>query len=419
VARQYQLKSFLRSAPNDLLQRYLADRGIGTDVDWEDLSETRIDPVFNAITSAPASERSKVDADFRDIDGMATDGGIKTLIEEAEFRKHGPGIADEIGQMDGHHRRAFWAFLEHDRVFEVAKDLNRADNLPRRSWRTRSDLPEASAATDQESGERLAEAVSAYYRQKEGRGYACSVDHYERGDRLFWFVYPEDWARTEVGYGEDGELKPWTWRPAFEVVFAHSPEEHSLEVYAKGSKHTAWDLQKLFGRVILGVDLADPDASPPPYRLNGLKRRDFPFPVDSADGIDDVRVRKLRFYLIGRGNRRITLEANVQQDREAVYDLLDQALAEERVPLELLNVSQAGLQIVFRPDKPGGRGTTLNFDISYPESCSLKQDPKDLVAKEYLKRWGIQVPESIESASQGGRGRAQYMLRGQGDRPLG
>ncbi len=39
MARQYALKSFLRSAPNHLLSRYLKGKGLTADLDWGSLTE--------------------------------------------------------------------------------------------------------------------------------------------------------------------------------------------------------------------------------------------------------------------------------------------------------------------------------------------------------------------------------------------
>ncbi len=409
MARQYQLKSFLRSAPNELLRRYLADHNIGADIDWDSIKETQIGPIVEALADAPESVRCQVETDFRDIEAMATDGGAQTLLEEAEFHGRKAEFSRAFGATQSDHERALWAFLEHWDVFDVARRFNYADNLPQRSWRKRADLPEAKAETDLKSRKRLAEAISFYYREKEGRGHACHIDHYLREKRLYWFAYPEDWARTTVGYDDKGQFRTWTQRPAFEVIFVHCPEERSLDLFVTATKHTVWDLQRIFGREILGVDLHDPEEEPPTYDLSGLLDADFSFPHDPADGIQDVRVRKLRLSLLGGGNRRITLEANVRNHPKAVYELLDDVLAGGRIPRGVINVMHAGLQIVFRPDE-SGRATTLSFYISYPNSLSLKYDPKDLIARKYLKEWGIDISDRTQRRSQSRRGRAQYLL---------
>ena len=51
------------------------------------------------------------------------------------------------------------------------------------------------------------EAISAYFRQTQGRGHRCTVDPYLRVQRYHYFcVYPDDYANTYLGHNEDGQF---------------------------------------------------------------------------------------------------------------------------------------------------------------------------------------------------------------------
>ena len=388
MPRQYSPKTFLRQAPNALLRRYLQKHEIGEDLPWDHLPETEIDLVFKTIEAAPETMRRRIDRDLREIYEMADEGGVKTLIEEGREPVHSLYLAETLGEMKGHLEPAFWVFLEHPKVFAVAQQFHHADHLTARSWRKRKDLPPAEPSTDAHSSQRLADVISAYYHQKEGRGRGCQVDHYRRGDRLYWFAYPEDYAEGRLIYDEQHRLLLQTQRPAFEVIFVHDPKEQSLDLFARGDRRTVGDLQRVFGRAILGVELEDPEAPEATYELNGLLSRDFPLPLEPGDGVEQVRVRRLRLGIMGREYKRITLEANVRDNPKAIYGLLDDVLAGQRIPRDLLTVVGVNLQMAFRA-VAGNRSRTLSFDVSYPDSCSLKYDPKHETAKALLKRWGI------------------------------
>ena len=319
---------------------------------------------------------------------MADEGGVKTVIEEARDPHHGLDLAKTLGQMDDHLEGAFWTFLEHPRVFEVANRFHYADSLGR--WRKRDNLPPAEAAADPDSQERLGQAISDYYRSKEGRGHACHVDHYRRDERLYWFAYPEDYVVGRLVYDHEHQLELQTQRPAFEGIFVYSTEERSLDIWVHGDKQVVADLQRKFGAVILGVDLDYEDPARIVYRLDGLLSRDFVFALKPEDGVESVRVTRLRLRVVAGGNTRITLEANAAEAPEAVYDLLDDVLASERLSRDRLQVTATTLQLVFRP-RADDRHRTLSFDVSYPDSCSLKYEPSHEVAKNLLKRWGIDV----------------------------
>jgi hypothetical protein len=402
MARQYHLRSFLRDAPNVFLRRYLAEKGLALDLNWDALGETEITPIFNAFRDAADEVLAEIEADFRDIDAMATLGGVKTIIQEARFPRHGINLAAAFGESEGHHDRVFWAFLEYPRVFQVAREFYRADNLPGKSWKKRKSLPDVRPQTDAASRERLGQAISRYYVEREGRGHACEVEHYVRDDQLYWFVYPEDYAATSIEYDEGGAFTRRPRRPVFDLVFIHSANERTLRLYApRSSPKTVRDLQQIWADAVMQGELGEPGRGGVVYELDELKRR-VSLDFDPADGIEDVRINKLRLSLAGEANKRIVLEVNASENRDAIYDLLDEVVAEKRIPPHAVRVTQVGFQFVFRSATAKGGTETLNFDVTWPDLCSLKSDPHDEIAAKYLKKWGIDVSGSTARGPEAG-----------------
>jgi hypothetical protein len=401
MAGQYSPKTFLRHAPNSLLKRYLDSQGVFPDVDWDSLEETEIDQIFETIAEAPDAIRSQIHSDFQDINEIATEGGIKNIIEEARVPQHDIELAEILGNMDGYHEGAFWTFIVHPDIFDRARKFCHADNLPGRSWKKRKDLPMGKPLTDLESRNRLKAAVAGYYRQKEGRGHACHVDLYKRHNDLYWFVYPQDYSSTDIEYDDTGNFRRRKRTPAFEIIFVYSGNDHSLNLFARGGKRVVEDLQEIWGRTILGTDLKPYRGPDVVYDLNPLKSRSFDFRFDVADGVEEVRMKSMRLSLIGGGKKRMTLEADVRRDGDAVYDLLDDVTASDKIPIELLNVTRVRLQLVFRGDM-NHRGQTLSFDVTHPDSCNLKYGPKQDIAKKYLKSWGIDVSGRANTGTDAG-----------------
>ncbi len=56
MARQYHLRLFLRDAPNVFLRRYLSEKGVGSELDWEALGEMDFAPISEAIQEAASEE---------------------------------------------------------------------------------------------------------------------------------------------------------------------------------------------------------------------------------------------------------------------------------------------------------------------------------------------------------------------------
>lgn len=142
----YSLKSFLRQAPNVLLQRHLTDRQVGEGVRWQGLAEENIEPIFEAIEAADEKTRQRIECEFHDTLDMGCKAGIEMLIEEGRERHHKVDLAEALGKMGSHLEAAYWTSLEHPDIFDVAKRFHHADTLPR--WRKRIHLPDIEPSTD-------------------------------------------------------------------------------------------------------------------------------------------------------------------------------------------------------------------------------------------------------------------------------
>jgi hypothetical protein len=317
---------------------------------------------------------------------MACAAGTRAILEEAAFHKK--SWADAFEAMKNHYERAFWTFLNEPGIFDVAACFTEMDSLG--SWRRRFVGRNLKPAIEQAALEALAKGISAHY-AKEGRGHHCKVDNYLRQtpERHCYFVYPEDYATTDMEVDDKGEFQERPRKATFEIVFVYRPKEGLLEVSASGRKEQVERLLGLFGQIILGLDRLPDEGREPAFDLSGLRNRDFEFKVEVADGIQAVTVRQLRLDLPGATGRRIILQANASpQKPKALYDLIDAALDKRNVALDSVTVSQAKLRIVFAP-RHGQRAKTLTFEISIPDRCTLKDDPYDQVAKECLRRWKL------------------------------
>jgi hypothetical protein len=406
MARHYSPKNFLRQAPNALLARYCQEKELLAEVDFASLSETNIGPIYEAWDHLPSETRRLMESDFRNIDALACENGIKAIIDAALVEEE--DLEPIFAEMEGFYDKAFWTFFEREPFFEMALLFVNADNLPTRYWRRRKDLPKVPANKDQTSLRELGEAFSYYFRKTEGRGHACAVDYYRRNGLDYFFAYPEDYARTSLEWNK-GALERRSHKPAFEIIVVYSQGEGALDIFFQGAIKTVRDLQVIFSRTILKTEIPPEEKDKRVYDLNGLKRREFAFIYDPASGINDVVVKKLRLSALGGSMKRITLEADPSQNQEAVYDLLEEVVrvdgaAEcpqcQKIPLSLVNITQAAIQVVLNHDGRR-RPATRTFQVSYPNSCSLKQDGRDLVIRKMLVDSGLEPAEAVAQGTIG------------------
>ena len=197
------------------------------------------------------------------------------------------------------------------------------------------------AAVDKASVAWLAELIKFYFRQIDGRGRHCVVEACRRGQRDYFFAFPEDHAQRSIEW-VDGEFNPRPHNPAFEIVFVYSQADGTLDLNFRGGRSAITALWGLFAQAILKLDELPPD------------------PKD-----------------------------------ERVYDL---AQVGKSVPLHLYNVTQVALAAtVFVADSKPPK--TVNIRITHPNSCSLQYDEIDLSLRQMLeassrrrpRRWSVLV----------------------------
>ncbi|MDD2706726.1 MAG: hypothetical protein PHV34_01850 [Verrucomicrobiae bacterium] len=389
MANDYTPKQFLRLAENILLEEYFGKRGMLTDLDWNNINESVIEPIYAAWQMLPEAKQEEVEQDFRLIFDLASANGTRTLIEEGHCQNL--DLVSKLEQKDGCLNKAFWVFLEHRELFDAVYALDQSDHLNGRYWKKRKDMPRKQPDLTGETIKELGDSVGAYYRENQGRGKLCRVEHYLRGNRYhYFFAYPKDYTNTIVGYDNAGRFERKRQTPAFDVIFVYDPADGTLELYAEGDKRLKQDLQKIFARCILHEEISDENPRSIPYELNSLKNPSFAFPTDPADGVMEVRIRELRLALVGNERKRITFHVAPKGAPHDIHDLMTHSLHEHRLPLSMVNVVSAVIQMRFNRDGGTIRPMTVSFRITSPDICNLKDKPEHLVAKKYLKLWGLE-----------------------------
>lgn len=387
---QFNPKRVLRQTSNALLKEFFGQHNCHPTPSWEQLGETQVDEVFRALQSLPDGPREKIEVVLQDLDEVANEDGVRVMVEEAAFR--GVDIADDLEAMDSRFDKAMWVLLRHPDIWRAATMFARADDLSSgRSWRRRCDLPATNPQVDDAHKERLENALSAFYRERQGRGHHCHVDHFLRGGKQdYFFVYLSDYAGTHINFDDSGQFRRTPERRAFEVVFAYEQESGTLEMFAKGGAAVVEPLQQIFSRVILGEPLPPENPKDKPYRLDHLMKRGDGFPTDPEDGIREVSIRRMRLSVVGNRRRRLLLEPDAEDGPEAVYDMLEEDLNRQKLPRSILHVTKVTFRFLFNGQ---GRRKSLTFDVTYPNSCNLKSKREEhrLLGEKYLKRFGIDV----------------------------
>ena len=393
MSRHYSTTAFFRQAQNALLERYFRARGLFSDLDFRAMKETKPGELLAEWQALPEDRRASIEAEFLEIFELSSEKGTRAILDEAfwhlrEEAAEQDKFAEKLAALGSHTERAMVTFLDHPEYWNGATRFHHADMLP--YWRKRKNLPRQPAAVDEASLHMLADLIQRYFHLSEGRGRHCVVEPLRRGDRDYFFAYPEDYSQESIEWvGGDFERRPHT--PAFEVIYVYSQSEGTLDLNFRGDRKAVEPLQGMFVSAILKVPELPPDPKDTRvYDLNPLRRRGFDFTYDPGSGIQDVVVKKLRLSSKAKRGDRITLEADAHRNRLAVYDLLD-SLADS-LRLHLYNVTQVELSASVLTDA-NSKAKRFSIRLTHPNSCSLKYDEVDLKLREMLSASGIEPQE--------------------------
>jgi hypothetical protein len=211
---QYSLKSFLRAAPNVLLDRYFKATGI--DLDVSGLKETHVEPIAAILDELPKEQLDHVETDFKNVHLLANEAGGKALHQElANLGRPDAMIATD--KKTSLITLALETFLGSPKAFADAL-IFRPYFDQDRYWRKVTGLRFPMPDDPLLRCDYLAACLKTFFRHNDGRGRNCKVDYYRRDERHFFFAFPEDYPQT-MAVWEKGNLRPSFFNPAFEVVF--------------------------------------------------------------------------------------------------------------------------------------------------------------------------------------------------------
>ncbi len=366
-------------------------------VDFAALPESKPDILFSHWLDLTETQRSSMDAEFRDIFELSCEKGFRAIIDEAQWH-----LRDDLGELtklienlaalSNHFERAMVTYLDHHRYWKGATRFYHADMLP--YWRKRNHMLHEPAAVDSASINDLANLIRNYFHHTEGRGNNCVVEPFRRGNLDYFFAYPEDYSQQSIEW-VNGTFDKRPHNPAFEVVFVYSQKDGSLDLNFRGSAKAVEPLQGMFAQTILKLDELPPNPKDKRvYDLSPLLKKNFEFTYELGSGIEQVAVQKLRLSSSMKKGDRITLEADTADNRNAVYELMEKM--KSALPMHMYNVTQAELSVTLSAN--GDKAPkVVKVRITHPNSCSLKYEEMDLKLREMLSTSGLE-PREITTA---------------------
>lgn len=191
--KHYSPKRFFRDVPPNYLELYFSGKGLLQGFDYGALAEGDVDALYTAWEALPEEARAESEQDFKEIDALACEGGIKAVIDDANGMAKKNSCWRGMEPLRSFHEKAFWIFLEHKKYWIAANAFFHADSIHTRSWRKRINLPRMAAKVDPDSIQLLERISCISFMTAKGAEKNCKVDCYKRGKLDYFFAYPEDY----------------------------------------------------------------------------------------------------------------------------------------------------------------------------------------------------------------------------------
>ena len=402
MAQDLDIPQFFRRAPTEWLIRYFAARGELADFDWSTVSVRNVDSLMDAFLSLDEDVRSGMIEDFANIKLLATPAGKVQIIDEAAYYEVQAEVARRLNELDDVYACAFYVCLEHKDCWDGAVFYAAADGKPKRYWRKRINLPRLGRQPTDADGRALEVAISEVFRKKEGRGDYCVVRQLrrgEKGEREYYFAYPQDHKQNTIQY-QDGKMTKRPYNPAFEIIFIHNDAEQTLSIWHHGKKGRVKDLQQAFAKAVLKQEI--PRESPRDdrvYDLDCFLEQEFKFVPAPELGIAKVEVRKIAIKVLGDEEHIVSIDLGSDTDGHVLTRRIDAVTAGVRPTLR--RVARVGCRVTFEK-KPGEeKARTRSFEVAWPNSCSLQNDPHGILIQRLLADHDIE-PKRLED--DGGHG---------------
>ena len=391
MSRAFDPKKVLKHISNPLLREFFDRRGELRDVPWNDLTEHRIEPVFDAWQALPDSTANEVQCILREVHALASERGTKALAEV--IAEHLPRRKDDFAAIESQHDKAMWSYLHAPKLFDMASVFAEADGLEAgNQWKTRNGLPRGPIDVTPGRIAAFEDEVKAYFSTRELRGRHCHVAHHSRpcGTEYF-FAYLDDYPDRDMVFVEGSDVPvPRSVRSAFQVVFAFDTKRGEFSAHATGGAPVWNQLQVIFCRCMLDLKVDPTEAIKPVFDINHLADPSFHLAFDAADGIESISIAAIRVKR-PYGRTSVEVKLDPKSARAFAQELADWIRDGIMVPggVEVAYVSIA----VKLAKTDTERAATMRLTITAPNSCNLKgkSDRQRRIGEKLLKSWGVSI----------------------------
>lgn len=382
-------RTTLRKFTLPLLRNFLARYDGPTDIDWDSVTRSNVDPVYDVIMRLAETPRNRLLRMLREIEALSDKEAALVLSEEVRLGR--PALLAEFDALKTPADRAAWVHVHDPLAFEAAAHFAEAKRLARgRHWHVRNDLPKVTIELKPERKEELKRQLVQHFLDKEGRGGDCHIGEYTSSTDGCVFLFAEledlpdeDWTL------ENGALVPRPGCATFPVVFAYAPKTGVLAMFSQADRDGRGRLQQIFAKVILDETIAPVEPTKPSHRLSHLLDRERSLAIDPRDPVENPRITRVRLVPIGRTKDKVELSVDPAGGRSLIFDRIDEYLNTQRLSPDRVMVKLLTFHLDFLPAAKR-RAKSMQFDVT-PSSHNLKSkdDQVRAIGERCIALWEV------------------------------
>jgi hypothetical protein len=369
----------LRRINNVLLAVYANNRGLFPDLDIMGLKQTQIEPIYQAIQELETIQREKIEYDLRNVAIMADKRRIQQLHKALKFGGHDFPATELYEKQRSSYDKSMWTFLHHPAIFDGVLKYS-FPFTEQRHWYKFPYLSGHPPTIDQAARDKLSHAIGRYFREYDGRGKHCKVEHHTFQDYEYLFAYPSEYPDQVPEWDENGEFSLNPHQLAFMVIFVFKKSGNAVDIYVMEPLEVKRQLFGLWAKEILGLEKVDTKPKCV-HSLTPFHTREQGIIIPPESPVESLTVYKLRFAPAHNPRADYTIQADISENRQAVYDEL------EKKYLNINHIKLVGLEAILQRNGTGEK-TIRRFEIS-PRSYSLKHDDMSVILRQFLKDTGI------------------------------
>ena len=379
MAKEFVFRDFVRLTSPKMLAAYAKlKEGVNYAYDSNKEPKVEIQQALKVFESLPRQVRGEVELDFQEVNDLSSAEAIHLLISESGLTEQDqPNDFDDYNQND----KAMWFYLNKKDVFREVAAWTEVDDTG--GWREWLEVPKKTIKELAAHDAKLSTAVSEYLMKNELRGENCFVEYYIQKDRICYVAYPEGYGESDMTYDSQNEFQRGQLRKqVLRIYWVYYPKERRLRLKALGKWQKKQDYVKLFGDAVMGdeIDVTNDRV----FNLDLLKNPKMSFQTHPEDKVEEFSVKLIRLSSFS-GEHRITFEST---DKRGGFEAIHQLITDHKIDLDDYGVSQAKFYIKFETEIARLKGTAT-ASISWPNSISLKDNPRGRKLKQYFQEWKI------------------------------